>query len=194
MKLIHIAMFAALATIVSLFRIPIFFAPGFYKIDFSNTIVLISGFSLGPMAGILTSFFKAVLKFTVKGSSTMAIGEFANFIIGISLVLPSALIYKKYRTFKGACVSMCFGILCAVLVSALTNYFVLLPLYENLLGISETKIILIAQSINPLITDKVTFILWTVIPFNLLEGLLVCTFSLVLYKKLSGLINNSLKK
>ena len=193
-KILQISFFSAIAVVTTFFEIPVFFVPNFYKIELSDAIVLISGYSLGPMAGILTEFLKVLLKILIKGSSTFGLGDFANFIAGVALVLPSAFFYKKYRTFKGACVSMLVGITCMIAVSALTNYFILLPAYENLFSISENTIISLGNMINPLIVDKFTFILFAACPFNLVKGLSVCMLALVLYKKLTGLFNGRFEK
>lgn len=187
--LTQISIFAAIATIVMFFEIPIFFVPNFYKLDLSDAIVLISGFSLGPLAGVITQGIKVLLSLLIKGSTSFGIGQFANFIAGISLVLPSAIIYKKHRTLKGAFWSMFVGILSLVLVSACLNYFVLIPIYEKLFFMDETTIISLANAVNPFITSKLTFVLFGVCPFNLLKGILVCTVALFLYKKLKSLIN-----
>lgn len=192
-KILQISIFAAIATVLTFFELPVFFAPGFYKLDFSDVIVLISGFSLGPLAGILTEFLKVLLKLLIKGSTTVVLGDFAGFVAGVALTLPSAVFYKKYRTFKGACVAMLLGIICLTAVSAVLNYFILLPTYEILFSISENTIISLGNAINPLISDKFTFILFVVCPFNLLKGALICAVTLVLYKKLSVVINNLFK-
>lgn len=187
--LIQISIFAAISTIVMFFEVPVFFLPNFYKLDFSDAIVLISGFSLGPLAGVMTQGVKILLSLLIKGSSSLGIGQFANFITGIFLILPSSLIYKKYRTFKGACLSMLAGVSSLVFISACLNYFMLIPIYEKLFLFEETTIISLANAINPFITDRLTFVLFGVCPFNLLKGILVCTLALLLYKKLTSLIN-----
>ena len=192
-KILQISIFAAIATVLTFFEVPVFFAPSFYKLDFSDVIVLISGFSLGPLAGVLTEFLKVLLKLLIKGSTTVGLGDFAAFVAGVALTLPSAIFYKKYRTFTGACVAMALGIVCLTVVSSAINYFILLPAYEVLFSISENSIISLGNAINPLIIDKFTFVLFAVCPFNLLKGILICAATLMLYKKLSVVINNLFK-
>lgn len=189
-KLFQISIFAAIAVIIAFFEIPVFFVPSLYKLDFSDSIVLISGFSLGPVAGILTEFLKILIRLLIKGSTTFGIGDFANFVMGTSLILPSTIFYKKHRCFKGACIGMLLGICCLIVTAIFTNYFILIPAYENLFSISEINIISLVSSVNPLIVDKLTFILFAVCPFNLFKGLSVCLIALMLYKKLSVKINN----
>lgn len=192
-KILQISIFAAVATVLTFFELPVFFAPSFYKLDFSNVVVLISGFSIGPLAGVLTEFLKVLLKILIKGSTTVGLGDLASFVAGVALTLPSAACYKKYRTFKGACVAMLLGTICLTAVSAILNYFILLPAYEILFSISENTIISLGNTINPLIFDRFTFILFIVCPFNLFKGALICSVTLILYKRLSVVINNLFK-
>ncbi len=188
-KLIQISIFSSVAFVISLFEIPLFFAPNFYKLEFSNTVVLISGFFLGPVAGCITELLKVILKLTIRGSATFGLGDFANFVIGSALVISSSAFYKRYRTLKGAFLAVLLGLFCMILVSAIINYFLLIPAYERLFLISEDKIISVANAVNPFVTDRFTFIIFAVCPFNLIKGLAVCTFALLIYKKSSSIIN-----
>lgn len=186
LKLVKIGIFSAIATVISMIiRIPVFFAPGFYRLDFSDTVVLISAFSLGPAAGVLTESVKILLKVLIKGSPSLGIAELAKFTTGLALVLPAAIIYKKNRTLKSACIALTIGVFCTLLVSAIMNFFVLLPVFGALFNVSEQKIIAAAQAIIPFVTDKCTFVLFVVCPFNFIESTLVCVFALLLYKRLA---------
>ena len=59
------------------------------------------------------------------------------------------------------------------------NYFVLLPAFEALFNISEQKIIAMVQLINPLVFDKLTFVLFVVCPFNLVESMINSLLALI---------------
>ena len=96
------AMCSALAGILMLLEIPVFFAPSFYKIDLSELPVLFCGFCLGPVAGVISEFIKVVIKLLLKGTSTAFVGDFANFAVGCALVLPASIIYHVKKTKKGA--------------------------------------------------------------------------------------------
>jgi len=52
-KLAMIGMFSAVAMILHLFDFPLFFAPGFYKLDFSELPILVGTFAFGPAAGVM---------------------------------------------------------------------------------------------------------------------------------------------
>ena len=183
LKLVQIAIFSAIAAVISMIRIPVFFAPSFYRLDLSDAVVLVSGFSLGPAAAFVTELLKVFLKILIKGSASMGIADLAKLTMGLALVLPASIIYKRNRTFKGACLSLLVGIFCSVVVAALMNYFVLLPVFEALFSISERNIIAMAQAVNPLITDRLTFVLFVVCPFNLVENLVISVLALAFIKR-----------
>ena len=83
-----IGMFSAIAMILHVLDFPIFFAPGFYKMDFSELPILVGSFAFGPVAGVMMEFVKILLKLCIKGTSTAFIGDLANFVVGCSLIIP----------------------------------------------------------------------------------------------------------
>ena len=51
-----IAILAAISGVLMVIEIPLFFAPSFYKLDFSELPVLICAFYLGPVSGVVCEF------------------------------------------------------------------------------------------------------------------------------------------
>ena len=105
----QIGVLSAIAAILMVVEIPLWFAPGFYKIDLSELPVLIGGFAMGPIAGIIIELIKILLYLVIHGSSTGGVGDLANFILGCSFVVPAVLIYKKQKSKKGAIIGMSIG-------------------------------------------------------------------------------------
>ena len=64
------ALFSAVAAVLMLLEIPLFFAPSFYKLDLSELPVLLCSFYLGPTAGVICELVKVILKLLLKGTST----------------------------------------------------------------------------------------------------------------------------
>ena len=84
---------AAIATVLHMLDFPLLFlAPEFYKLDFSELPVMLCGFYLGPSATVACEAVKIILKLMFKGTSTAFVGDFANFTVGCSLVLPATII------------------------------------------------------------------------------------------------------
>ena len=107
-----IGMFSAVATILMLFDFPLPFAPGFYKLDFSELPILVGTFAFGPAAGVMMEFVKILLKLFIKGTSTAFVGDLANFVIGCSFILPASVLYTFRKSKKTAMIACCAGILC----------------------------------------------------------------------------------
>ena len=90
---------AAIATVLHILDFPLLFlAPEFYKLDFSEVPVLLCGFYLGPTATVACEAIKILLKLLIKGTSTAFVGDFANFAVGCSLVLPATIFYHAHRS------------------------------------------------------------------------------------------------
>ena len=52
-RLVQIAVLGAIAAVLMLFEFPLPVAPPFYKFDFSEVPIMIGGFAMGPIAGVL---------------------------------------------------------------------------------------------------------------------------------------------
>ena len=51
-KMVTVAMLSAIATVIYYLDFPVPLMPGFIKLDLSNVISLLAGFSMGPIAGV----------------------------------------------------------------------------------------------------------------------------------------------
>ena len=69
------AMFGALAAILMLFELPIFFTLPFIKLDFSDIPVILGAYMLGPLWGCIIGGIKIALNFVLNGTVTAGIGE-----------------------------------------------------------------------------------------------------------------------
>lgn len=108
--LTKIALLAAVAGVLMLFEAPLWFAPSFYKLDLSELAVMVGALSMGPAAGAMIELIKILLNFVLNGTITGGVGEFANFLIGCSFVVPAAWIYRRQRNIKGMLLGMAAGI------------------------------------------------------------------------------------
>ena len=54
----RIAVLTAAAVVLMYFDFPLPFFPSFYKIDFSEVVVALAAFSMGPVAGLITEALK----------------------------------------------------------------------------------------------------------------------------------------
>ena len=183
-----IAMFSAVAAVLMLLEIPLFFAPSFYKMDLSELPVLICAFYLGPVSGVVCELVKVILKLLLKGTTTAFVGDFANFAVGCSFVLPAAIIYRWHRTRKGAVAALAAGTAVMTVFGSLFNAWFLIPKFAQLYGVPLDVIISMGAAVNAGIKDVWSLVLLAVVPFNLLKGALVSVLTFFLYKRVERLI------
>lgn len=181
---VFVAMFGAVAAVLMMFEIPLFFAPSFYKIDLSEIPVLMCSFYLGPVAGVVCELIKIVIKLLLKNTSTMFVGDFANFVVGCTFVLPASVIYHIKKTKKNAVVGMVTGTGIMTIFGSLFNAIYLLPKFSVIYGLPLDAIVAMGTEINGAITNVSTLVLMAVVPFNLLKGIIVSAVTLFLYKRL----------
>ena len=187
-KLVVTAMLGSLATVLMLVEIPLpFIAPPFYELDFSEIPVLIGAFSLGPMAGVAIEAIKILINLIINGTTTGGVGEVANFLIGCSLVVPAALIYKHKKTKSGAILSMVVGTVAMAVLGVFINAYVMIPIYSAFMPLEQ--IIQMGKDIVPYIKDTLTFCIFCVAPFNIIKGVLVSIVTTFIYKPLSRVIH-----
>ena len=187
-KMAMIGVFSAVAMVLHIFDFPVFFAPPFYKLDFSELPALIGAFAFGPVAGIMIEFCKILLKLFVKGTSTAFVGDLANFVIGCSFILPASIIYMFKKTKKNAIAASAVGTMIMTVFGTMFNAIYLLPAFATLYGMPLDVIVGMGTSINANITDVTTLVLFAVAPMNLLKGCSVSLVTMLVYKKLSPVL------
>ena len=185
----RVAILTAIASVMMLLEIPLWFAPGFYKLDLSELVILMGGFALGPGAAVLIEFLKNLINILLNGTDTAYIGEFANFITGCAFVVPAALIYKYHKNKKGALISMIAGSLSLALIGSLLNYFVLIPAFSRFYNLPIENIIGMGAAVNPLVSDLKSLVVCAVAPFNLVKGIICSVLAMLLYKRVSKILH-----
>ena len=186
------AMLGAMAGLLMLFEFPLsFIAPSFYRIDLSEIPVMIGTFAFGPIQGIVIELIKILLFLVIKGTNTGFVGELANFIIGVAMVVPAGLIYRHKKTKKNAIIGMSISTVFMAVVGVFLNAFVMIPLYSAFMPIEQ--IIEAGKAIIPWVKDTFTFCLFCVLPFNLIKGIIVSVVVALIYKPLSRLIHKGIE-
>ena len=182
----YIGVFAAVAAVLMYLEFPLPFAPSFYEIDFSEVPVLICSFSLGPVAGVVCELVKVILKLLLKGTTTAFVGDFANFVVGCSFILPATIIYHRFKTKKGALAGMAVGTATMTVFGSLFNAVYLLPKFSELFHMPLDKIIAMGADIHAGISSVSSFVFWCVAPLNLVKGAVVSLLTMLLYKHVAA--------
>lgn len=187
----YTAIFACMAGVLMLFELPLFFAPGFYKLDISEMPVLICTFYLGPVAGVMTELVKIMVKLLIKGTTTAYVGDFANFVVGCSFVLPASIIYHAKPGKKTALIGMAVGTLILTIFGSIFNGLYLIPKFAQLYGMPLEAIVAMGTKVNAAITNVSTLVVFAVVPFNLLKGIVVSVLTFLLYKRISPILHKN---
>ena len=181
-----IAVCSAIAAVLHMLDFPLLFlAPEFYKLDFSELPVMLCGFYLGPSAAVACEAVKIILKLLLKGTSTAFVGDFANFAVGCSLVLPAVIIYHIHKTRHSAFWGLVVGTVVLTIFGSAFNGIYLLPKFSQLYGIPLDAIIGMGSKINAGIHSVSTFVMLAVAPLNLIKGFSISVLTLLLYKRVA---------
>ncbi|MBR5614826.1 MAG: ECF transporter S component [Clostridia bacterium] len=184
-----VAVLSAAAVVLMLFEFPLpFIAPPFYELDFSEVPALIGAFVLGPVAGIAIEGIKVLLNLLLNGTITGGVGEAANFLVGISFILPAELIYKKRKTKINAITGMTAGGIIMVVVSCFVNTYILIPAYGAAMGVEISAFVKMASAIQPSVDTLWKMILLCVAPFNAIKVTLVSLITALIYKHISPIL------
>lgn len=185
-KLLKISLLGVFSGILMFLEFPTFIFPVFLKMDFSDLPAIIGAFAMGPLAGVLIELIKNVIH-GLFASSTVLIGELANFVVGTIFVATAGLIYKYNKTKKRAYVSLSIGVIAMSVGATIFNYYLFIPLYEKFLGVKIESLINLSSRFNNLIVDLKTLVFFTIFPFNFLKGIIISIITIIIYKKLSHL-------
>lgn len=183
-----IALLSAIAFVLMMFDFPLWFLPGFYKIDLSELPVLIAAFTLGPVAGVTTEFVKVFLNLLIQGTGTAFVGEFANFLIGCAFVVPASIVYYAKKTKKNAVIGIIAGTVVCILAGCFLNAYVLLPAYGKAFHMEIADLIAMGTEKNGLISGMFGFVVFAVAPFNLIKCAVTGLITMLIYKKISHLL------
>ncbi len=186
--LIKISFLAAFSFLLSLFELPLPFFPPFLKIDLASLPALIGALAFGPGPGVLISFLGNFLKVLISGSSTAGVGDLVNFFVSATLSVTAGFIYQAKHGRKGAMLAMFLGVIAMTIVAAITNYYVMFPLYARVMGFPLDAIIASGTALNANVTSLFTFMVLMIVPFNLLKGAVLMLVTFLLYKKLSPIL------
>jgi riboflavin transporter FmnP len=185
-KLTMLAMLSAVSTVLMFFDFPLPIFPSFLQIDLSDLPAIIAAFSFGPIAGAVVELIKNLIHLTQ--TSTGGVGELANFLVGAALCVTAGIIYKSKKSRRDALIGMGAGIVAMAVVAGIMNYFVMIPLYTKLFMPLET-IIGMCSAIFPAIDSLAKVVLFSVIPFNIFKGVIVCAITYLVYKRISGFLH-----
>lgn len=171
-RLAYMAIFTALAFVVTLLEFPVFPGPaGFLKLDFANVFFLFEGFIFGPVEAFVSIVIKELLCFAK--SSTGGVGEIANLIMSTAYILIPSIAYRFKRGRWWVCLYLVCACIMQIGISLVVNRYINFPFFTKS---QEVGAQMFAQ-------------LWTfVLYFNIIKSVAVSIVVFFVYKPLSKLI------
>ena len=154
--LVTVSLAAALAMVLLLFRVSLPFLPPFYKLDFSESVVILAGYILNAKATIIIQLLKNILKIVTSSTNSAFVGDLANFIMGVSFVFPAVAIYKRKEDKQSMVLGLAVGIVILTIASCFVNYYIMLPAYAAIFKMPIEDIVAMGSRLNSNITDLFT--------------------------------------
>jgi len=154
------------------FPLPTF--PSFLNVDFSDVPALLAALTFGPMAAILVELFKNMIDYFITGSETgVPVGHISNFVAGIIFVLTTYYIFKLIKSKLGLTIGLIGGTAMMAIIMSVLNYYVFLPAFNFFLNIPAMSA-----------PETLKMVVYAILPFNILKGLIVTTIFMLLYTRI----------
>lgn len=129
-KISTIGVLCAMAMVVNLLiHFPLVPAASFMNYDPKDIVIVIGGFTMGPMTVVIMSLICSVLELMYRGGTVIDL--IMNVFSTCAFACTAAVIYKKKHTKKGALLALVAGVAVSVVVMMLWNYLVT-PIYYNM--------------------------------------------------------------
>ena len=148
---------------------------------------LLAAFAYGPLAGVAVAAIKNLIHLPL--SSSMYVGELSNFLLGAVLSVAAGAIYKKHKTKRGALAAAVLSAVIMGLISVPVNYWIIYPLYYNVLGFPQAAVLDMYQAILPATKSILQALFIFNLPFTVAKGLLCAALCAGIYKPLSPLLH-----
>lgn len=177
----------ALGVVLMMLEISVPLMPGFLKLDFSELPALIAAFAFGPLSGVGVCLIKNLLH--LPFSSTAAIGELSNFLLGAVFTASAGWVYLGRKNRKGALLACLIGSFSMAAIGVFINYFLVYPLYQKVLSLPIPAIISMYAAIFPKVSNLWQCLLLFNFPFTFIKGILDSLICFAVYKSLSPLLH-----
>jgi riboflavin transporter FmnP len=176
-RLVKLGMLTAISVIlVYVIHFPIFPAATFLEYDMADVPILIGTFLYGPWWGLGLTALVSLLQWLLVSPQSGWVGALMHFCATGSYVIAAGLIYRKYRSLKGAIAGMVVGSVLQTAMMVPMNLIFTVHVY----GMPK---------------DVVTAMLPTVIvPFNAIKAVVNSLITFVLYKHVEKLLKRELIK
>ena len=179
-KLVSIALFAAIATVLMFIEFNIPMTPPFLKVDISGAVILIAVLTLGLKEAVFALLIKDLIH--LLSTQTGGVGELADFIMLTAMAVALWLITRNNKDVKKVVIGCVAATAALIAAGAITNAYMLIPFYAKVMMPVEA-ILDMCQKVNPTITSITSYVVWGVVTFTLVTGLILRKITCLLYVK-----------
>lgn len=182
-RLTVIALLAAISFVLMVFpQFPLIPGATFLKIDFSFVPVLIGALMLDLKSGYAILILRSLLKVLLNNSGVNDyIGLPMNIVaMGVLLTVIMLMVGHRELTVKRFIAGSILGTVGLTLAMVILNYVYAVPLYAMFANFDIKATIGLG-----------TYLLWMVIPFNLIEGIILTTVAGLVFVALRRVITNT---
>ena len=182
-RLTVITILAAISFVLMIFpQFPLIPGASFLKIDFSFVPVLLGALMLDLKRGYAILLLRSLLKLLLNNEGVNDYIGLPMNIIAMAVLLTVIMLIVKRRDIsaKRYVVGAVLGTLGLTLAMVILNYVYAVPLYAMFANFDIAKTIGLG-----------TYLLWMVIPFNLIEGAILTAVSGLVYLGLRQIINTT---
>lgn len=181
-KVTRTGMLIGIAIILQYLEISLPMMPSFIKLDFSDLPSLIGALAYGPFTGILIALIKNIVHMAVSQSGF--VGELSNFLLSATFAAVAGYIYQKNPSKKNVLKASAIGALAMAIISWPINYWIIYPMYYNILGFPEVAILKMYQIILPSVKSIGQALLIFNAPFTLVKGILNGLILVLIYNRI----------
>ena len=178
-----IALLAAISFVLMVFpQFPLIPGATFLKIDFSFVLVLIGALMLDLKSGYAILILRSLLKVLLNNSGVNDyIGLPMNIVaMGVLLTVIMLMVGHRELTVKRFIAGSILGTVGLTLAMVILNYVYAVPLYAMFANFDIKATIGLG-----------TYLLWMVIPFNLIEGIILTAVAGLVFVALRRVITNT---
>lgn len=182
-RLTVIALLAAISFVLMVFpQFPLIPGATFLKIDFSFVPVLIGALMLDLKSGYAILILRSLLKVLLNNSGVNDyIGLPMNIVaMGVLLTVIMLMVGHRELTVKRFIAGSILGTVGLTLAMVILNYVYVVPLYAMFANFDIKATIGLG-----------TYLLWMVIPFNLIEGIILTAVAGLVFVALRRVITNT---
>ena len=109
-RIVKLGLLAGLSILlVYVIHFPIFPSAAFLEYDMADVPILIAAFLYGPWWGLALTAVVSVLQWLLVSPGGMWVGAVMHFCATGAYVLAAGLIYRRFRSMKGAIIGMAVG-------------------------------------------------------------------------------------